>query len=131
MLKAIEVIVGAALLSGYFVPLSLVVYFHFYCELGQITLDQQIREKLLSELPVIDGAGPVRSRPVGPHPLPMFETWFTPGGLDEVRAWAEKNRQGLSVMIHPITGDDYRDHAEGVQWMGKVLPLNLEILKNL
>lgn len=106
-------------------------HIHFYCQLGQISLAQQIREKLLSELTVINGAGPVRTRPVGPHPLPMFEAWFAPEGFEEVRQWAIQNRQGLSVMIHPITGDDYRDHAEGAQWLGEELPLNLEILKNL
>ena len=104
-------------------------HIHFYCRPEQTELAQKIREKLLRELPIIAGAGPVRSRPVGPHPTPMFEAWFPPEGLSEVKTWAVANRQGLSVMIHPLTGNDYEDHALHAQWLGDVLPLNLEILK--
>ena len=102
---------------------------HVYCTVEQIPLAQQIRTAMLRDLPAIQGAGPVRNRPVGPHPLPMFEAWFGPEYFDEVKAWVVAKRQGLSVLFHPITGDDYRDHAEGAIWVGEPLPLDLEILR--
>lgn len=106
-------------------------HIHIYCTLEQAPLAQAIRERMLSELKVIEGAGPVRNRPVGPHPLPMFEAWFQPAGLAEVLPWTLANRQGLPVLIHPITGNDYQDHAENAIWIGDKLVLNLEMLKGL
>jgi len=39
------------------------------------------------------------------------------------------NRAGLSVLIHPVTGDDYEDHAHFPLWLGTALPLDLESLR--
>ena len=38
------------------------------------------------------------------------------------------NRQGLAVLVHPETGNDYKDHAEYAVWLGEMLPLKLEVL---
>ena len=102
-------------------------HIHVYCEPAQAKLCEEIREKMVLELPEIDGAGPVRTRPVGPHPLPMFEAWFKSEFLDRVVRWAMLNRQGLSVMLHPISGNDLEDHRDHSFWLGKSLPLKLEI----
>ena len=104
-------------------------HMHVYCELEQIPLAQSIHDLLMNEKPGIDGAGPVRNYPVGPHALPMFEAWFQPDAINKVLPWILKNRQGLSVLIHPLTGDDYLDHAESAIWIGNPLPINLEMLR--
>ena len=39
------------------------------------------------------------------------------------------NREGLTVLVHPNTGDAYRDHAEHALWLGAKLALRLDILK--
>jgi DOPA 4,5-dioxygenase len=39
------------------------------------------------------------------------------------------NREGLSVLVHPLTGDDYDDHAHFPLWLGTPLPLKLEVLR--
>lgn len=104
-------------------------HIHIYCTLEQAERADEIRTAMLKELKVIQGAGPVRNRPVGPHPLPMFEAWFGPEGIGEVLPWILKNRRGLSVLIHPLSGNDYADHAEHAIWIGTPLPLNLEILR--
>ena len=39
------------------------------------------------------------------------------------------NREGLSILVHPETGNDYRDHAEYPLWLGAPLPLLLETLR--
>jgi DOPA 4,5-dioxygenase len=102
---------------------------HVYCDLSQTSLCQDVRTQLLKDLSSIEGAGPVRNRPVGPHPLPMFEAWFQPEAFDEVKNWMQNNRKGLTVMFHPLTGNDYNDHADHAIWLGEPLPLNLEILR--
>jgi aromatic ring-cleaving dioxygenase len=32
------------------------------------------------------------------------------------------NRDGLTVLLHPETGDDYVDHSAHAAWFGAVLP---------
>ena len=39
------------------------------------------------------------------------------------------NRDGLTVLSHPETGDDYVDHTDHAAWFGAVLPLRLEMFK--
>ena len=39
------------------------------------------------------------------------------------------NRDGLTILLHPETGDDYRDHTAYAVWFGAVLPLRLEALQ--
>jgi DOPA 4,5-dioxygenase len=38
------------------------------------------------------------------------------------------NHEGLSVLIHPLTGNDYDDHAQYASWLGPQLPLRLDFL---
>ncbi len=64
-------------------------------------------------------------RPIGPHPTPMFEMDFDVSQRDEVVDWIERHREGLSVLVHEVTGDDYRDHTEGVLWLGEPVILDL------
>lgn len=103
-------------------------HIHFYCELDQTSLANEIRTGLLQSIPAIDGAGPVRDRPVGPHPLPMFEAWFKPAALNDVVTWTMAHRRGLNVLIHPISGNDLADHRDHAMWIGKPQPINLKIL---
>jgi len=39
------------------------------------------------------------------------------------------NREGLSVLVHPSTGDGYGDHMERSLWLGERLKLNEEALR--
>lgn len=107
-------------------------HIHVYCQPEQHELAQAVRAEMMQDLAgVIDGAGPVRTRAIGPHPLPMFEAWFETESLNQVLPWILQHRRGLSVMIHPLTGDDYADHAEHSMWIGEKLPLNLDFLCQL
>lgn len=67
-------------------------------------------------------------RAVGPHPVPMFELDFAPRDLEEVLSWVLLHRGELSVLLHPVTGDDLVDHRDHAIWIGTQLPLNLEAL---
>jgi DOPA 4,5-dioxygenase len=39
------------------------------------------------------------------------------------------HREGLSVLVHPSTGDSYGDHVERALWLGEKLKLNAEALR--
>ena len=64
---------------------------------------------------------------VGPHPQSMYQIAFPSGLLAALVPWLMLNRDGLTVLLHPETGDDYTDHSAHAAWFGAVLPLRLEV----
>jgi len=67
--------------------------------------------------------------PVGPHPGAMYQVAFAVDAFPLLVPWLMLNRGGLSVLVHPLTGDDYEDHARFALWLGAPLPLRLEMLR--
>jgi aromatic ring-cleaving dioxygenase len=66
---------------------------------------------------------------VGPHTQSMYQIAFPRGLLASFVPWLMLNRDGLDVLLHPETGDDYRDHTAHACWFGATLPLNVEVLR--
>ena len=66
---------------------------------------------------------------VGPHPQSMFQIAFPTAMLADFVPWLMLNRDGLTVLLHPETGDNYTDHSAHAAWFGAVLPLRLEVFK--
>jgi DOPA 4,5-dioxygenase len=67
--------------------------------------------------------------PVGPHPQAMFQVAFAADRLSAILPWLMLNRSGLTILVHPETGDAYADHAHHAVWLGAMLPLRLDVLK--
>jgi aromatic ring-cleaving dioxygenase len=66
---------------------------------------------------------------VGPHPQSMYQIAFPREMLAAFVPWLMLNRDGLIVLLHPETGDDYVDHTDHAAWFGGMLPLRLEVFK--
>jgi DOPA 4,5-dioxygenase len=66
---------------------------------------------------------------VGPHLRSMYQVAFPTELLASFMPWLMLNRDGLTVLLHPGTGDGYADHTRHAAWMGEVLPLKLEVLR--
>jgi DOPA 4,5-dioxygenase len=73
--------------------------------------------------------GRFHEKPVGPHPRWSFQVAFAPAAFDRVVPWLMLNRDDLTVLLHPETGDALGDHAVRAAWMGEMLPLNLDVLR--
>ncbi|KAI4931534.1 hypothetical protein J4E85_004127 [Alternaria conjuncta] len=72
----------------------------------------------------------VWDRPIGPHPLAMFEVnIFTPEQFGAFIPWLVINRGPLSALIHPNTDDELRDHTQRATWMGQPLPVSTKMFK--
>ena len=67
--------------------------------------------------------------PVGPHPCGSFQAAFAPPLLADTVAWLALHRRGLTVLLHPETGDEMADHTAHAIWFGAALPLNLNALR--
>ena len=73
--------------------------------------------------------GRFHPRPIGPHPCRQFQIRVTLDKLEEITAWFEARRNGLSVLIHPEIEDDYLAHTDLATWLGRPWPLKLAGLK--
>ena len=63
--------------------------------------------------------------PRGPHPVPQFRFMFTTAQFADIVPWLMLNRQGLDVLVHPLTDNSYDDHSRYAVWLGAPVPLKL------
>jgi DOPA 4,5-dioxygenase len=67
--------------------------------------------------------------PIGPHVRGMYQVAFAVDVFPQLVPWLMLNRQGLTILVHPETGNAYDDHVHHALWMGEKLALNAEILR--
>jgi aromatic ring-cleaving dioxygenase len=67
-------------------------------------------------------------QPIGPHPMGSFQIAFAPEMFAEIVPWLALNRRGLTVFIHPETGDDVSDHSDHAIWLGAQREVDLSVL---
>jgi aromatic ring-cleaving dioxygenase len=67
--------------------------------------------------------------PVGPHPTAMYQVAFAAEELSSLVPWLMLNRQGLNILVHPLTDDSVADHTRFAAWLGTPLPLRIEVLR--
>jgi aromatic ring-cleaving dioxygenase len=70
--------------------------------------------------------GQMRDYKVGPHPDPQFEVHFLDADLNKIVPVLKSS--GLTVLVHPLTRDDFADHTTSAQWIGDPIPLDLTTL---
>src|SRR5438132_14350166 len=49
--------------------------------------------------------------PVGPHPISMYQVAFAVEEFSKLVPWLMLNREGLNVLVHPLTDDSVADHT--------------------
>jgi DOPA 4,5-dioxygenase len=68
-------------------------------------------------------------KPVGPHPVWSCQLSFSAEIYGEIIPWLMLNRQSLDVFVHPVTGDDYFDHTQGIGWLGQSYILDTSMFR--
>ena len=68
---------------------------------------------------------------VGPHTVSMYQVAFSNEVFAENKKRLMLNRRGLSILVHPNTGDGYEDHKTHALWLGPQQRLNLDFLKRM
>ncbi|RDL45170.1 4,5-dioxygenase [Marinomonas piezotolerans] len=69
--------------------------------------------------------GRVHQKLVGPHTRWSCQLVFSQQSFDDVVPWLDEHRNGLSILIHGVTGDDYKDHTDHAYWLGDEADLYL------
>jgi aromatic ring-cleaving dioxygenase len=73
--------------------------------------------------------GSWHDEPVGPHLVAMYQVAFAAEEFPALVPWLMLNREGLDVLVHPLTDDSVADHTRFALWLGTPLPLRLEVLR--
>src|SRR6516162_10190315 len=79
--------------------------------------------------PVAVKPGAFSDEPIGPHPISQFSVIFETQEFRNVVPWLMLNREGLDVLVHPLTESSYDDHSKNALWLGTPVPMRLEILR--
>lgn len=98
---------------------------HIYFSAEQRPAAEALRDHFRDQ-PHILFVGPMRDRPVGPHPIPQYEIHFAEASRPGVIAAIEAS--GLRALVHPLTDDDLADHTRLAHWIGAPLALDLTVL---
>ena len=67
--------------------------------------------------------------PVGPHPVANLQVIFTTAEFAKFVPWLMLNREGLDLLIHPLTDDSVDDHSIYAMWLGTPVALKLNTLR--
>lgn len=100
---------------------------HVYYDADSKPKAAELRETLIGKFKVEPGA--FSDEPRGPHPISQFNVIFETPEFQNIVPWLMLNRDGLDVLVHPQTGDAYDDHTVNALWLGKPLPLRLDVLR--
>ena len=100
---------------------------HIYYDPDTKDAAARVREGLGAGFPVQLGSW--HDEAVGPHLKAMYLAVFAPEDFGQIVSWLMLHREGLSVLVHPSTGDGYGDHLERSLWLGEKLKLNEGVLR--
>ena len=85
----------------------------------------RLRDILAEQFPVQVG----RNRGIaGPHPVPQIPIIFRNEAFQRVVSWLMLNRDGLDILVHPLSDDEYDDHTVNALWLGTPVALKVETL---
>jgi aromatic ring-cleaving dioxygenase len=105
--------------------------FHFHLYFDEATRDDAlaIRERLVKEATFRYQMPPVRERPMGPHPQPIWSIWVDRPAFGEATFWMSQNHGDHPVLVHPNIDDGYEDHTSRAMWLGEPQTLKLHVFK--
>ncbi len=100
---------------------------HVYYSDDTLPVAQKLRTALESQFPV--EIGRFSGAEVGPHPVPQFQVIFKNDIFATVVPWLMLNRDGLDILVHPLTDDMVDDHTDFAMWLGSPIELKIHTLQ--
>jgi aromatic ring-cleaving dioxygenase len=88
---------------------------------------ERLRDAIVAQFAVRPGA--FSDDPIGPHPISQFNVIFETEEFQKIVPWLMLNREGLDVLVHPLTESSYDDHSKNALWLGTPVPMRLEVLR--
>ena len=100
---------------------------HVYFDAAKRPIAERLRDTIIGKFKV--EAGAFADEPRGPHPVPQFNIIFEAPEFQKIVPWLMFNREGLDVLVHPLTESSYDDHSKNALWLGTPAPMKLDILR--
>jgi len=100
---------------------------HVYYDVETKAKAAKLRDTIVGKFKVEPGA--FSDEPRGPHPISQFNVIFKIEEFQNIVPWLMLNRDGLDVLVHPLTESSYDDHSKNALWLGTPVPMRLEILR--
>jgi len=97
---------------------------HIYYEKETMEKARALVDKAYTKEGVV--VGRMHEKLVGPHPTWSCQLLFSKDQLTNMMIWLLENRKGLTIFIHPVTGNDLLDHTDHAIWLGRKIELNLD-----
>ena len=110
----------ATAISGY--------HAHVYYDPADRAPAERLREAIEERFEVRMGRW--HDRPIGPHPQASYQVAFGTELFESLVPWLILNRGNLTVLLHPLTGDDLADHRDFATWLGPSDQLDLSIFNS-
>jgi aromatic ring-cleaving dioxygenase len=100
---------------------------HVYFDPTTRPVAEKLRDTIADRFTV--ELGGFSDEPRGPHPISQFNVIFKAAEFQGIVPWLMLNREGLDVLVHPLTDNSYDDHSKNALWLGTPVPLLLEMLR--
>jgi DOPA 4,5-dioxygenase len=100
---------------------------HVYFNPATRPVAERLRETIAGHFTV--ELGGFSDEPIGPHPIPQFNVIFRAEEFQRIVPWLMLNREGLDVLVHPLTESSYDDHSKNALWLGTPVPMRLDVLR--
>jgi DOPA 4,5-dioxygenase len=100
---------------------------HVYFDPTTRPVAQRLRDAIVSQFTVEPGG--FSDEPRGPHPISQFNVIFKNDEFQNIVPWLMFNREGLDVLVHPLTEDMVDDHTIFALWLGTPVALKIDTLK--
>ena len=100
---------------------------HVYYDARTKPIAARLRDAIIGQFAVKPGA--FSDEPRGPHPISQFNVIFETSEFQHIVPWLMLNREGLDVLVHPLTESSYDDHSKNALWLGTPVQMKLEVLR--
>jgi aromatic ring-cleaving dioxygenase len=101
---------------------------HVYFDPSTRPVAERVRNAIADKFTV--ELGGFSDEPRGPHPVSQFNVIFQAPEFQSLVSWLMFNREGLDVLVHPLTEDMVDDHSIHALWLGTPVALKLDTLRN-
>ncbi|HEX3882635.1 MAG TPA: DOPA 4,5-dioxygenase family protein [Stellaceae bacterium] len=100
---------------------------HVYYDADTLPAAERLHQGLSANFPI--EMGQFSGAEVGPHPVPQFQIIFTVAQFQDVVPWLMVHREGLDILVHPLTDDMVDDHSVYALWLGAPIALKLHTMQ--
>jgi aromatic ring-cleaving dioxygenase len=100
---------------------------HVYFDAASRPTAERLRDTIISRFAVKPGG--FSDKPVGPHLVSQFNVMFQTDEFQRIVPWLMLNREGLNVLVHPLTDDMLDDHTVYAMWLGAPVDLRVDTLQ--